>query len=537
MSRPRRPKGEFLSAQREGRPVSPPGRPKGESPSALREGSRVSQPLYTVAQLRAIEAAALGSLPAGTLMQRAGAAAARHIHVSYGPQPRNILVLCGPGNNGGDGYVCASELRALGHRVRCLASSAPTTDEAVIARAQWGGQTMSRLPTAADRPVVDVVVDALFGIGLRRPVEGPYSEQLAWLRQQPAPVVALDVPSGLDADTGSWVGAVPGVCAASTVTFLGAKPGLYTGTGAEAAGRVLVDDLGASAWGVATDGRLNAPDQFAAVARPRLRNAHKGSHGNVAIVGGSAGMVGAALLAARAALRLGAGRVFVDCIGAPELRFDPAQPELMFRHRDAALLRSLQALVIGCGLGTSAEALAATQLALEQDCAVVLDADALNLIASAPQLERAARRPTRGVRICTPHPLEAARLLGSSVDEVQRDRVAAARRLAERLSSAIVLKGAGSVIAWPDGHYWINDTGSAALATAGTGDVLAGILGALLAQGFGAAEAVLAAVWLHGRAADLHSADVGLVASEVAPLAVRALVELRAAGGRGDGLA
>ncbi|MFN9186750.1 MAG: NAD(P)H-hydrate epimerase [Betaproteobacteria bacterium] len=186
----------------------------------------MSQPLYTVAQLRAIEAAALGSLPAGTLMQRAGAAAARHIHVSYGPQPRNILVLCGPGNNGGDGYVCASELRALGHRVRCLASSAPTTDEAVIARAQWGGQTMSRLPTAADRPVVDVVVDALFGIGLRRPVEGPYSEQLAWLRQQPAPVVALDVPSGLDADTGSWVGAVPGVCAASTVTFLGAEPGL-----------------------------------------------------------------------------------------------------------------------------------------------------------------------------------------------------------------------------------------------------------------------------------------------------------------------
>ncbi|MFO0209000.1 MAG: NAD(P)H-hydrate epimerase, partial [Betaproteobacteria bacterium] len=350
---------------------------------------------------------------------------------------RSILVLCGPGNNGGDGYVCASELRALGHRVRCVASAAPATDEAAIARARWSSRTMSQVPNAAGGPVADVVVDALFGIGLRRPVEGPFAEQLAWLREQPAPIVALDVPSGLDADTGAWVGAVPGVCATSTISFLGAKPGLYTGAGAEAAGRVLVDDLGASAWRVATDGRLNAPDEFAAVARPRPRTAHKGSHGNVAIVGGSGGMVGAALLAARAALRLGAGRVFVECIGAPELRFDPAQPELMFRHRDAALLRSLQALVIGCGLGTSAEALAATQLALEQDCAVVLDADALNLIASAPQLERAARRPTRGVRICTPHPLEAARLLGSSVDEVQRDRVAAARRLAERLSSAI----------------------------------------------------------------------------------------------------
>ncbi|MBA2548086.1 MAG: NAD(P)H-hydrate dehydratase, partial [Burkholderiaceae bacterium] len=246
--------------------------------------------------------------------------------------------------------------------------------------------------------------------------------------------------------------------------------------------------------------------------------------GNAFIVGGNVGMVGAALLAARAALRIGAGRVYVDCVGAAEFRVDPLQPELMFTS--AAPADRMQALCIGCGLGDDPRALNALQKSLQQSAAVVIDADALNLIASDAALsaQLSARTATT---LLTPHPLEAARLLRCSVEEIQADRINAAQRLAERFGSIVILKGAGTVMVHPDGRCAINPTGGPALATAGTGDVLAGLIGGLLAQGFDPWQSALGGAWLHGRAADSAGFDVGLVASEIAPLAARALGQLR----------
>lgn len=235
-------------------------------------------------------------------------------------------------------------------------------------------------------------------------------------------------------------------------------------------------------------------------------------------------MVGAALLAARAALRLGAGRVYLQTIGAPEMRVDPLQPELMFR--DVAQLDDLNALAVGCGLGIDADAEAQLSTALEREVPLVLDADALNLLATRPHLlARAAAR--RAPTLLTPHPLEAARLLGSSATKVQSDRVGSALQIAQRCRCLVLLKGAGTVIARVDGHYAINPTGSPALATAGTGDVLTGMLVALLAQGHDAWTAAQAAAWLHGRAGE-GTGDIGLIAGEVAARATHVLRALRA---------
>jgi hydroxyethylthiazole kinase-like uncharacterized protein yjeF len=487
--------------------------------------SAMSTGLYTTAELRAIEADAQASLPAATLMQRAGRAAAAWIDARFGAG-RSVLVVCGPGNNGGDGYACARELAARGHAVECVALAESVTDDARAARAAWqadGGRVLHELP--ADRRC-DVVVDALFGIGLARPLAGRYFDAVRWIEAQAALVVALDVPSGLDADRGIWVGGVAGVHACATCTFLGAKPGLYTADGCDAAGEVFVDALGVDA--PEAEGALVHPDQFETLLARRPRNTHKGSFGSVAVVGGGLGMVGAPLLAARAALRLGAGRVYVDCIGAPDLRFDPAQPELMFRR--LASLAEVDAIVVGCGLGTDDAAAAALAAAFERSVPLVVDADALNLLAgrAPPDLIRGGVLEAHAAgRVLTPHPLEAARLLGATAHEVQADRVAAARALARQTASIVVLKGAGTVIAHPAGRWWINPTGGPALATAGTGDVLAGMIGAFIAQGIEPIQAALAAAWLHGRAADEHGGDVGLVAGELPARAARLLVRLR----------
>jgi hydroxyethylthiazole kinase-like uncharacterized protein yjeF len=270
---------------------------------------------------------------------------------------------------------------------------------------------------------------------------------------------------------------------------------------------------------------LLGPADFAALLAPRRRNTHKGTYGSVAVVGGNVGMVGAPLLAARAGLRLGAGRVYVDCIGAPEMRLDPQQPELMFRP--LAGVDGLTSCVVGCGLGVGAQASAAVAAALSAPCPLVIDADALNLIAADEALAHACAARSAAT-VLTPHPLEAARLLRAASAEVQADRVGAALELARRLGATVVLKGAGSVIAAAGGRYAINPTGSPALATAGTGDVLAGMIGALLGQQVDAWQAVCAGVWLHGAAADEFGADVGLVAGDIAPLAARRLAALRA---------
>jgi hydroxyethylthiazole kinase-like uncharacterized protein yjeF len=483
----------------------------------------MGQPLFSCEQLRAIEQAASRGLAPGTLMQRAGLAAAAIVAGRLGRPAASVAVLCGGGNNGGDGYVCARRLRELGHSVTCFALAPPGTDDARDAAAAWRGSGGEVRPAIDAEGGFDAVVDALFGIGLSRPLQGRFLEAVGWIdRQRPRLVVALDVPSGLDADHGCWVGDVPGVRADATVTFIGAKPGLFTGAGRAAAGEVIVEELGLAL--PASRIHCSAPDDFATIRAPRGSDTHKGSFGNLGVLGGAEGMVGAALLAGRAALRLGAGRVFVECVGAPQLQFDPAQPELMLRALGS--VDRLDAIVAGCGLGTSPASGRVLETALGAACPLVLDADALNLLSGAESMRvRLAARaaPT----VLTPHPLEAARLLGSTTAAVQQDRLGAADRLARQFEAVVLIKGAGTVIAAPDGDLWINGTGGPALATPGTGDVLAGMIGALIAQGFDVVDSTIAGVWLHGAAADRHGADVGLVAGDVAPLAAMVLADLR----------
>jgi hydroxyethylthiazole kinase-like uncharacterized protein yjeF len=343
-------------------------------------------------------------------------------------------------------------------------------------------------------------------------------------------VLALDVPSGLDADTGQVVGGTDdnlAVTATHTITFIGNKPGLYTGDGRDHAGEVRVASLGIEQKHfVPSHAQLNGPDLFEfdlSTAR-RAHNSHKGSFGDVAVLGGARGMAGAPILAARGALYLGAGRVFVASLAALP-PYDGVHPELMLR--DAAGFEFTgRTIVAGPGMGDSPEATLLLAKVLAVRGPMVLDADALNCIACSADLQSLLTQRAVAPTVLTPHPLEAARLLGVTSQIVQADRLAAARELAARFQSIVVLKGSGTVIARPDGDVAVNTTGNPGLATAGTGDVLAGMCGALLAQGWDAAEAATGAVWLHGAAADAlvyeGMGPIGLTAGEL-PQAARAL--------------
>jgi len=502
--------------------------------------------LYRIDELRQREARALAELPAGTLMQRAGRAAAMAAHDAFlarpgspGGMPRRpapVLVLCGPGDNGGDGYECALALQAMGYPCRCWSADdgAKAGAQALAARRRWAavGPIDAALTPA---PAPELVVDALLGIGATRPLEGALLAATRWLRDSGLPVLALDVPSGLDADTGCWIGGVAGAAARLTLTFLGDKPGLHLRQGRAAAGLVRVALLGVAEPPAASiRGRLAAPGDFTSLLLPRPDESNKGSFGTVNIIGGAPGMVGAVLLAGRAALRLGAGKVYVDAIGAPDLRVDLQQPELMLQAQRRPAPDDV--LLIGCGMGTAGAARQLLHDALSHPGPLLIDADAINLLATDPDA-RAALAARAAPTVITPHPGEAARVLQATVATVQADRIASATQLADTLRATVVLKGAATVIAEPGGRYAINPTGGPALASAGTGDVLAGMIAALLAQGADAATAAGAAAWLHGAAADRHGADVGLVASDIAPLAAREWARLRAASVAGDNAA
>jgi len=482
--------------------------------------------LYSVAQIRAIEAAATASLPPGALMRRAGEAAAAYaLEVLHGLPTGSILVLAGPGNNGGDALEVAANLTSLGAHVDVihLPGTSPSPEAAqALARARAGRVKFIDEPPAGQPPCL--VIDGLFGIGLARALAGPARALAELVNANDSPVLALDVPSGLDADTGAIVGSDGiAVRATHTITFLGNKPGLHTGDGCDHAGRVHTDRLGVEAPpDVIVQARLNAPTRFAPQLAPRRRNTHKGSFGDVAVLGGARGMAGAGVLATRAALYAGAGRVFMASVD-PGMALDPVQPEIMFR--DAATLDfARRTVVAGPGLGESDAAIHAFGRALDAGGPLLVDADALNLAARHPDL--AARIAAHGAPVVlTPHPLEAARLLGVTAAIVGADRLENARELAMRLNAVVVLKGAGSVVAQPDGEVVINTTGNPGLATGGSGDVLSGLVGALLAQGWPAWEAALGGVWLHGAAADRLVAGgagpIGLTAGEL-PRAIRA---------------
>lgn len=496
--------------------------------------------LYSIAEIRRIEQAALADLPSGALMQRAGqagAAAAMDMLQRAAPDAP-VLILVGPGNNGGDALEVAAQLAQAGHAVTALiASAAPSSPDAQCAMQRARSSTTvfrdaTFLPALASVQWT-LVIDGLFGIGMdkARPITGVYRNVIDSINHLGCPVLALDIPSGLDADTGTIVGASAGIAihAQQTVTFIGDKPGLHTCDGRDYAGAVSVAALALDAHyfeDSPADMYLSTVAHFQQALRIRRHNSHKGSNGDVVIVGGATGMHGAPVLAGRAAIHSGAGRVIAGFIGmAPA--FDSGQPELMCRPVAQCVFSST--VVIGPGLGNCDIARAVLQQALQSDARLVLDADALNLIAADPALQQMlAQRAAPAVM--TPHPLEAARLLGIPSAEIQADRVAAARRLAHKYQAVIVLKGSGSIIADPENHIVINPTGNPGLATAGTGDVLSGIIGALLAQGWPQWEAAIGAVWLHGTAADelvaAGEGPIGLTASELIPAVRRSLNRL-----------
>lgn len=470
-------------------------------------------------ELRALETRHADVTP--PLMERAGRAAATLALAHFG-RPRT-LVCAGPGNNGGDAFVLARELAAAGCEVHVLFRADPARLPA-DARAAWERcRRAARADFCTEPPGggFGLVVDGLFGIGLARDIGGEYAELIRRINAFQGPVLALDVPSGLDGDTG----AVRGVAVRATLTasFIAGKPGLFTLDGPDHAGEVVLLDLGLDAGSLPDAGRLLARAEFGAHLTPRPRNSHKGSFGSLAVIGGAPGMAGAALLAARTGLQLGTGRVYVGLL--ERLPFDPLQPELMLREAGDALAQATAA-VIGPGLGASTAALDLLRRATTADFPLLLDADALNLLAAHPVLAaQVARR--KAPTLLTPHPAEAARLLGVDTVAIQADRIAAACELSRRFNAGVALKGCGTVLARADGAWRINATGNAGLASAGTGDVLAGMAGALLAQGWPAWPALCGAVHLHGAAADALVAagtgPVGLTAGELIP-ASRALL-------------
>jgi ADP-dependent NAD(P)H-hydrate dehydratase / NAD(P)H-hydrate epimerase len=450
------------------------------------------------------------------LMARAGAAAADIAGAMLAGGSGQVVVLAGPGNNGGDGYVCARHLRARGCAVIVVSTRAtrPPGDAA---------DALAELERRRDVPFLDapppqapsLIVDALFGIGLSRGPGTPHSTWVEWANASGAPILALDVPSGLDAATGVAMDST--IVATATATFIALKPGLLTCDGPDHCGDVSVHALGLDAevphTGVRLDWRA-VQSQLPPVLARRARKSHKGTFGRACIVGGAEGLVGAALLAGRAAIRLGAGRVVVGLAARNPPLVDWLAPELMLREADTTGTDH-EAWVVGPGLGAGERAQALLEKVASVDQPIVVDADALNAIAAKRALVDVVARRSAAT-LATPHPAEAARLLQCTTQDVQADRVAAAMRLAAMLDAHVVLKGAGSVVARPDGTFDINASGNPALSTAGSGDVLAGILGALLAQRIDAATAMRIGVCLHGAAADM------LVARGVGPLGVTA---------------
>lgn len=503
------------------------------------------QAIRNIAALRALEAAASAAgLAPFALMRRAGEAAWAVIAERY-PSAQKILVIAGPGANGGDGYVVAARANAAGRSVSVIAlASGYDVDVATAtarAEAAEAGISVLALPMADEAIAgdtrcaafiaqADVVVDAAFGIGLARPLPAAL---LSLLKELPAvPIVALDVPSGVHADHGTV--AEGAVRADLTVTFIAMKPGLATGAALDHVGEVVLADLDVESWASSAADppqawKLSEGD-FAKLLMPirqRPRNSHKGLFGKVLVIGGAATMPGAAALCAEAALRSGAGLVEVACapsskdVIAASLREAIVHRIHAPEHLDP-LLACATVIAVGPGLGQAADAVAWLGRAMSAPLAKVVDADALTLLANDPY----GFAQLTANDCITPHPGEAGRLLGISAAQVQSNRFESLAALCGRTEAAVVLKGAGTLIGQRGRIPRVIDAGNAGLATGGTGDILTGIIAALLGQGMHAFDAAVAGALLHGMAAD-HAASVdggiGMMASDLLPVVRRLL--------------
>ena len=474
--------------------------------------------VYTSAQVRELDRIAIQEfgIPGYALMERAGtalfAAACAHWR-----QVRSVCVLCGAGNNGGDGYVFARLARGAGWQVMLysLVETSRLQGDAARACQDFLAEGGEVIPFAGSLPDADLLVDALLGTGLTRTVEGIYAEAIRVINQHPAPVVAADIPSGLQADTGQPCGVA--VEADLTMTFIGMKAGLLTGQARDYCGKVLLEglDLPPEVIGRIPTDLYTIPETAVATALPpRKRCTHKGSFGHTLLVGGSAGMSGAIRLAGEAALRTGSGLVTLATDVAHAAWINLHRPELMVRPVAAAnelrlALAGKTVIGIGPGLGKSPWAQTLLHVALDAGLPLVVDADALNLLAGMNRWQES--------WVLTPHPAEAARLLACSTVEVEADRVVAARRLQARFGGVVVLKGAGTVVASPAGVAFCT-AGNPGMASGGMGDVLTGIISSLLAQGLSLQMAAETGVQVHAQAADRAAAqqgERGLLASDV----------------------
>ena len=480
--------------------------------------SQALWPLYDVAQTRSIEAQAQAALPAYTLMQRAGLATAQ-LALAIAPHAQKIWLACGPGNNGGDGLEAAVHLQAWGKQpiVTWLGKdgTGPADAQQAWQRAKAAGVTFAQqIPEQ-----FDLAIDALLGIGAQRTPEGAMAQWLEALQTTNMPVLCVDMPTGLNANTGEWLGKSTSRhthAQRHTLSLLTLKPGLFTAEGRDASGQVWFNNLGVETPQVPTAWLQQNINTLS----DRAHSSHKGSFGDVSVIGGAPGMSGAAALAAVAALHGGAGRVFVGVMDASARHaITAAHPPLMVRAPEDL---DTQTSTVVCGCGGSADIHALLPHVMSSSKQLVLDADALNAVARDTSLQSLLKkRSTRSKpTVLTPHPLEAARLLNCTTQEVQRNRLHAAQQLAGMYQCVVVLKGSGSIIASPHHTPVINGSGNALLATAGTGDVLAGLIGAYIARHEDVFEATCHAVFAHGKVAnDWSSAgpalDAALLAASV----------------------
>ena len=456
-----------------------------------RAAGSAGQRVYDIATTRNIEHAAQEGLEPGTLMRRAGAAIAR-LALALSPHATTIWIPCGPGNNGGDGYAAALELVRLGKQpiVTQLPIAHPLSTDFQRYRDQAlavGVQVLPTIPAA-----FELCIDAMFGIGKCSHFDATSVAWIQAINASDATVLSVDGPTGLNADTGQ--ASTYAVRADHTLSLLTLKPGFFTADAQDHCGDVWLNRLGVDLPNAAFArlGTLQTPVS-------RRENSHKGTYGDVAVIGGGDGMLGAAALCAKAALQSGAGRVYVALLASNAPSLDVCQPELMFRRIQDL---DLGACVTVAGCGAGAAMVACIDDILRRARSLVLDADALNVLAQQPMSQvLLSERPSQ-TTVLTPHPLEAARLLGTTVQQVQANRFEAAQSIADRWDCVVVLKGSGTIIAAKGMPPTINTTGGPSLATAGTGDVLAGLIGSYIACGHDVVTAACRAVYHHGAMAD-----------------------------------
>ncbi len=483
--------------------------------------------LYSAQQVRDLDAQLIaGGLPGLELMRRAAAAAWRSLRHGW-PHAGALCVLAGGGNNAGDGYLVAALARKAGWQARVWHLADPTglQGDAALAHAEALAAGVDIQPWRTDAPLEGLVVDALLGTGLKGAAREPYAAAIERINASELPVVAIDLPSGLDADTGAAAG--PLVRADLTITFIGLKLGLFTGKGPDHVGSLVFEPLMEEPQNPAhaTAQRL-APGNLPRLARRPL-NAHKGQYGHLLVIGGDEGTGGAAIMTSEAALRCGAGMLSLATRPSNVTAVLARRPEVMVAgvHSSFAVLelaKKADVLAVGPGLGQGAWGKALASAAATLDAVQVWDADALNLLAAGVV------QAPRGPWVMTPHPGEAARLLEVSIKDIEADRPGSARELARRYGGVALLKGFGTLIAHPDGRMALCGEGHPAMATGGLGDILTGIIAALLGQGLAPFEAACLGAWLHGRAgAELGRQGRGLAASDLPPVARQLLEELQ----------